>query len=85
VLNESLVLQAKNKGRPVAAFDTWMGTVKDEKGAASLKYEARLDDISTVDTRWVRRIVLRTLEILYYEHKWEKLVHVALKFNALTK
>ncbi|XP_064633928.1 cilia- and flagella-associated protein 54-like isoform X3 [Lineus longissimus] len=80
----SEINRARNKGRPVPAFDTWMGTVKDEKGAASLKFETRLDDISTVDTRWVRRIVLRTLEILYYEHKWEKLVHVALKFNALT-
>jgi len=38
-----------------------------------------------MDVRFIRRLVLRMLEMLYYEQKWEKLVDIALRFNALTK
>lgn len=64
---------------------SWMGDVRAEKGGASLKFEAPLDDLSTVDMRWLKRIVLRVLEILYYEQKWERLADVALRFNALSE
>ncbi|CAH1784493.1 unnamed protein product [Owenia fusiformis] len=76
---------AKNKNgeRPVVA-DTWSGDITTEKGGASLKFEDPLDDISLVDTRWVRRITLRVIEMLYYEKKWEHLVDLAFRFNALT-
>ena len=64
---------------------SWLGSVKDEKGGASLKFESPLDDVSSVDTRWLRRLVLRVLEMLYYENKWERLVDLALRFNALSE
>ncbi len=61
-----------------------MGGVKDEKGGASLKFESQLDDVSTVDMRWMRRIILRVLEMLYYEQRWERLANLALRFNAIS-
>ena len=62
-----------------------MGDIRDEKGGASLKWEEPLDDVSATDVRWMRRMIMRTIEILYYEHRWERLVDVAIRFNALTE
>lgn len=75
----------KKKKKLFTPFESWMGSVADEKGGASLKFENNLDDISIADLRWIRRIVLRSLELLYYEEKWEKLVDIALRFSAVTK
>lgn len=66
-------------------FESWMGSIEDERGAASLKFEDPLDDLSIVDARWVQRLILRCLEMLYHQEKWEKLVDVALRFSALSK
>ncbi|XP_071490299.1 cilia- and flagella-associated protein 54-like [Diadema antillarum] len=76
----------KKKGSPSEVLtNTWVGTVADEKGGASLKFESHLDDVSCFDSRWIRRMVLRVLEMLYYEQKWEKLADVAMRFNVLTQ
>ena len=64
---------------------SWFGSVENEKGGASVKFESPLDDISSIDSRWLRRIILRVLEILYYENRWERLVDLALRFNALSE
>ncbi|XP_078673131.1 cilia- and flagella-associated protein 54-like isoform X2 [Branchiostoma floridae x Branchiostoma belcheri] len=63
---------------------SWVGDISMEKGGASLKFETHVDDMSLVDLRWTRRIFMRTIEILFYEEKWERLADVALRFNALT-
>ncbi|XP_074644089.1 cilia- and flagella-associated protein 54-like [Tubulanus polymorphus] len=81
---EEEAAKPRNRRRSVVVIETWMGGIADEKGGASLKFEKQLDDISIVDTRWVRRIVLRVLELLSFERKWEKLVDLALRFNAVT-
>ena len=44
-----------------------------------------LDDMTSVDLRFITRIVLRVMELLHYEQKWERLVDVALRFNAVTE
>ena len=62
-----------------------MGDMRAERGGASLRFEQLLDDVSRVDVRWVRRLVLRAIEMMYYEHKWERLVDVALRFNAVSE
>ncbi|XP_022098854.1 cilia- and flagella-associated protein 54-like [Acanthaster planci] len=77
--------QKKSKKQPPILVNTWVGTVSDEKGGASLKFENALDDVSTVDSRWMRRMVLRVLEMLYYEQQWECLADVAMRFNILTQ
>ncbi|XP_021355787.1 cilia- and flagella-associated protein 54-like isoform X2 [Mizuhopecten yessoensis] len=65
-------------------FESWTGEAKDEKGGANLKFENPLDNLSISDLRWVRRLVMRVMELLYYEQKWEKLVDIALRFSALS-
>lgn len=63
----------------------WVGDVSNEKGGASLKFEPLCDDVSFIDSRWSRRLVVRVMEMLYYEQQWERLADVAMKFNMLTK
>ena len=80
------IFQAKVKGKQLGSyFESWMGDLTNERGGASLRFESPLDDKSVVDLRWLRRLCLRVLELLYHEQKWEKLVDIALRFNALTK
>ncbi|XP_071809881.1 cilia- and flagella-associated protein 54-like isoform X2 [Asterias amurensis] len=81
--NEAETVQKKSK-KPVLV-NSWVGTVSDEKGGASLKFENPLDDISTMDSRWMRRLVLRVLEMLYYEQQWECLADIAMRFNVLSQ
>ncbi|ELU16988.1 hypothetical protein CAPTEDRAFT_224115 [Capitella teleta] len=78
--------QTRSKREPIKdAVRSWMGAAKDERGGANLKFEADLDDLSTVDVRWVRRITLRVLELLHHQQKWERLVDLSLRFNALSE
>lgn len=44
-----------------------------------------MDDGTVVDLRWLRTLVLHTLELLYYQAKWENLAHLALLFNSYTR
>ncbi|PAA71375.1 hypothetical protein BOX15_Mlig003427g1 [Macrostomum lignano] len=55
-----------------------------ESGGASLRFDADMDDASTVDLRWLRKFVLATLEVLHQERRWERLVDLGLRFNAVT-
>lgn len=83
---DDVSFQAKSKGKKLGEyFESWVGDIKTEAGGASLTFEMPADKIGAVDVRWARRLILRVLEILFYEEKWEKLVDVALRFNALTK
>ena len=59
--------------------------MESEKGGATLKFEGTMDDTSATDLRWLKRIVLRVIEMLYHEQKWEHLVDVGLRFNAVTE
>ncbi|RUS83830.1 hypothetical protein EGW08_008411 [Elysia chlorotica] len=77
--------RAKSRGKNLGEyFESWVGDVRSEKGGASLKFDSLLDDTTVTDARWTRRLVLRTLELLYLEGKWEKLVDLALRYSALT-
>ncbi|KAG1953321.1 cilia- and flagella-associated protein [Pimephales promelas] len=59
----------------------------DEEGEveASLYFSAPVDDGTMIDLRWLRTLVLHTLELLYYQSKWESLAHLALLFNSYTR
>ncbi|KAB5542294.1 hypothetical protein PHYPO_G00089970 [Pangasianodon hypophthalmus] len=62
-------------------FYTWK--VYDEEGE---ELEARpLNDGALVDLKWMRNLVLHTLELLFYQAKWEKLAHLALLYNFYTQ
>jgi len=63
----------------------FMGGVEDERGGASLLFEIPLDNTNVADARWLKRFILYTVEMLFYEQKWERTVSVILRFNALTR
>ena len=71
--------------KPPQEVRSVMGNIRMEKGGAGLKFEMPLDDVSNIDARWIRRLTLRVLEMLHYEEKHEKLVDLALRFNALSE
>ncbi|XP_077980140.1 cilia- and flagella-associated protein 54-like [Glandiceps talaboti] len=75
----------RRRKQPEVKVNTWMGSVSDEKGGASLKFEEPLDDITTIDARWTRRMVMRTIELLFYEQRWEKVAEIAMRFNSITQ
>ncbi|XP_041657541.1 cilia- and flagella-associated protein 54-like isoform X3 [Cheilinus undulatus] len=52
---------------------------------SSLHFSPSLDDSTQVDLRWVRTLVLHTLERLHENGKWESLAHFALVYNSLTR
>ncbi|XP_064604908.1 cilia- and flagella-associated protein 54-like isoform X2 [Liolophura sinensis] len=82
---ETQAKKAKIKGHNLGRyFESWMGNIAMEKGAASLAFESPLDDIGIVDIRWVKRLVLRSLEVMFHEHKWERLADIALRFTDLS-
>ncbi|XP_029375672.1 cilia- and flagella-associated protein 54 [Echeneis naucrates] len=57
----------------------------EEELESSLHFSTPLDDSKQVDLRWVRSLVLRTLELLHDSGKWENLAHFALLFNSYTR
>ncbi|KTG47578.1 hypothetical protein cypCar_00019462 [Cyprinus carpio] len=66
--------------------DLW--NVYDDQDAeleASLYFSVPMDDGTVIDLRWLRTLVLHTLELLYYQAKWENLAHLALLFNTYTR
>ena len=76
--------RVEEEQRPVEPR-SWMGDIHTEKGGASLRFESPLDDLSFSDMRWMRRLVLRVIEMLYYEQRWERLVDIAMRFNAISE
>ncbi|XP_062373452.1 cilia- and flagella-associated protein 54 [Sardina pilchardus] len=64
----------------------WKVYAKDEQDAeSSLHFSRTLDDSTRVDLRWLKTLVLSTLELLYYQAKWEMLAHLALTYNFDTR
>ncbi|XP_068572705.1 cilia- and flagella-associated protein 54 [Cebidichthys violaceus] len=57
----------------------------EEELESSLHFSAPLDNSTQVDLRWVRTLVLHTLERLHDSGKWESLAHFALVFNSYTR
>ncbi|XP_067928992.1 cilia- and flagella-associated protein 54-like [Watersipora subatra] len=73
--------KARRDGRNSFNF---FGNVEDEKGGASMRFEPKMDDHTVADLQFTRRLILRTMEVLFYEKKWEKLIDIALRFTSLT-
>ncbi|TNN63493.1 Cilia- and flagella-associated protein 54 [Liparis tanakae] len=57
----------------------------EEELESSLHFSAPLDNSTPVDLRWVRTLVLHTLERLHDDGRWESLAHFALVFNSYTR
>lgn len=62
-----------------------MGGIEDEKGGSNLSFEYPFDDVTVVDLRGVRNLVLQTLEMLFHLKKWESIVYIGMQFNTVTQ
>lgn len=65
-------------------LNKWYDSQTIGKGGASLHTETPMDDISSIDLRFLKEFIFRTVQCLYSNEKWEKLGSTILKFNALT-
>ena len=61
------------------------GDIETEKGGSDLIFEQYLDDQTTADVVWIKRVIMHCMEVLFYKEKWEKLVDIILRFNALSR
>ena len=70
---------------PANPLCLWLGSFCEEYCNQTMELERLLDDSSAVDMRFIYRIVLRSLELLNYAEKWERLVDIGLRFNAFSQ
>ena len=64
---------------------SWLGSVTNEEGGASVWFDFPHDDITTVDVRQLKHVVVMATELLCHERKWEKMVDITLRFDAITR
>ena len=64
---------------------SFWGDIETEKGGSDLIFEQYLDDQTTADVVWIKRVIMHCMEVLFYKEKWEKLVDIILRFNALSR
>ncbi|XP_028277985.1 cilia- and flagella-associated protein 54 [Parambassis ranga] len=82
VLATDLIMDMLNKLELWSLYDS---DLTEEEFESSLHLSVPLDDNTQVDFRWVRTLVLYTLERLHNNRKWETLAHNGLLFNSYTR
>ncbi|XP_048861008.1 cilia- and flagella-associated protein 54 isoform X2 [Brienomyrus brachyistius] len=58
---------------------------EDDEMETSLHFSTPLHDGTLVDFRWMKTLTLHTLQLLFFQRKWETLAHLALLFNNVTR
>jgi len=64
---------------------SWLGSLADEEGGAGVWFDFPHDDITAVDVRQLKRVVIMAIELLCHQQKWEKLVDIGLRFESVTR
>ncbi|CAK6953846.1 cilia- and flagella-associated protein 54-like [Scomber scombrus] len=82
VLSTDLIMDMLNR---LGLWSLYDSDLTEEELESSLHFSGPLDDSTQVDLRWVRTLVLHTLERLHDSGKWESLAHFALLFNSYTR
>ena len=72
----------ENQWIPESKIETY-GNIHQNKGGCSLTYDY-LDCNSYIDYANVRRVVMFAIELLFYEQKWEMVISIIMKLNALS-
>ena len=57
-------------------LNRWYDSPHIAKSGASLKYDAPLDDMSTIDLRFVKKFIFRAIQCMCMLEKWEKLASI---------
>ncbi|KAJ7996134.1 hypothetical protein DPEC_G00233920 [Dallia pectoralis] len=58
---------------------------EEQEMEASMHFSPPFDDCNLVDLRWIRSLVLHTLELLFFKARWENLAHLGLLLNSHTR
>lgn len=66
-------------------INKWYDSAKIGKAGGGLKFEIPLDDITSIDLRFIKDFIFRAVQCLAHFEKSEKLLSISLKFNAMTK
>ncbi|XP_059208284.1 cilia- and flagella-associated protein 54-like isoform X3 [Centropristis striata] len=82
VLATDLIMDMLNR---LGLWSLYGSNLTEEELESSLHFSTPLDNSTQVDLRWVRTLVLHTLERLHDSSKWESLAHFALLFNSYTQ
>jgi len=64
---------------------SWLGSLADEQGGAGVWFDFPHDDMTTVDVRQLKHVVVMAMELLCHQRKWEKLVDIGFRFEAVTR
>jgi len=62
-----------------------LGSLSDEEGGAGVRFDFPDDDITAVDVRQLKHVVVLAVELLCHQQSWEKLVDIGLRFDAVTR
>jgi hypothetical protein len=65
-------------------INKWYDSVHINKTGGGLKFDLPLDDNTCIDLRFVKEFIFRSIQCLCTYEKWEKVLSIALKFNAMT-
>ncbi|RNA01418.1 cilia- and flagella-associated 54-like [Brachionus plicatilis] len=65
-------------------INKWYDSNSVGKCGSGLGFDLPLDDINSIDLRFVKDFVFRSVQCLSSCEKWEKCASIALKFNAIT-
>ena len=65
-------------------INKWYDSPNVNRFGANLKFDIPLDDSTSIDLRFVKDFIFRSIQCLCSFEKWEKLTSVGLKFNAMT-
>uniref|UniRef100_UPI0009B47C99 cilia- and flagella-associated protein 54 n=1 Tax=Monopterus albus TaxID=43700 RepID=UPI0009B47C99 len=82
VMSTDLIMDMINK---LGLWSLYDHDLTEEELESSFQFSAPLDDSTQVNLRWVRTLVLHTLEWLHNSGKWESLAHFALLYNSYTR
>ncbi|KAI9542427.1 hypothetical protein NQZ68_020774 [Dissostichus eleginoides] len=82
LLATDLIMDMLNRLGLWSAYDR---DLTEDELESSLHFSAPLDNRTQADLRWVRTLVLHTLERLHDSGQWESLAHFALVFNNYTR
>ena len=66
-------------------INKWYDSNNIGRIGGGLKLDVPLDDITSVDLRFVREFIYRSIQCLSTFEKWEKLLSIGLKYNVMTR
>jgi len=65
-------------------INKWYDSANVGRCGGNLKFDSPQDDFSSIDLRFVKEFIFRSIHCLCANEKWEQCASVAMRFNAMT-